>query len=224
MRVEQGETIAIVGANGSGKTTLAKLLCGLLSPTGGEVIVDGLHVTHVEASGRRSMQTVVFQDFAKYDWTLAENVAPLGAADEQTVRVSLSQTGFPESVALDTPLGSGYPGARDLSGGQWQRVAVARTLQKVHEGAWLVMLDEPTAQMDIEGEVEVFQNITDATKECATILISHRFPTVRQAARIYVLANGEIAETGSHDDLMKRNGIYREMFDLQASGFRDDSE
>ena len=120
---------------------------------------------------------------------------------------------------LDTILARGYPGGTDLSGGQWQRIALARALCAVRLGAGVVLLDEPTAQLDVRGEAEIFDRILAATRDCTTILISHRFSTVRHADRICVLEGGKVVELGSHAELMARNGRYRTMFDLQASRF-----
>jgi ATP-binding cassette, subfamily B, bacterial len=125
-------------------------------------------------------------------------------------------------------LAKGYPGGTDLSGGQWQRVALARVLRAVREGAGVVLLDEPTAQLDVRGEAEIFERILAETRQCTTILVSHRFSTVRQADRICVLKDGRVAELGSHDELMALGGRYREMFELQAqrfaAGLPDDAE
>jgi ABC-type multidrug transport system fused ATPase/permease subunit len=165
----------------------------------------------------------VFQDFIKFDLTLRENVAPRGAPDD-VVREALAQAGASHLAELNTPLAKGYEGGTDLSGGQWQRVALARALCAVKLGAGLVLLDEPTAQLDVRGEAEIFNRILQATRKTTTILISHRFSTVRLADRICVLEHGKVTELGSHDQLMALGGRYRTMFELQASRFGDPAE
>jgi ABC-type multidrug transport system fused ATPase/permease subunit len=142
----------------------------------------------------------------------------MGAPDD-VVRAALESAGAAHLAALDTILARGYEGGTDLSGGQWQRVALARALCAVRLGAGIVLLDEPTAQLDVRGEAEIFERILAETRRCTTILISHRFSTVRHADRICVLEHGAVVELGSHDELMARGGRYRTMFDLQAQRF-----
>jgi ABC-type multidrug transport system fused ATPase/permease subunit len=160
----------------------------------------------------------VFQDFIRFELPLRDNVAPAGAPDD-LILAALAEAGASDLASLDTPLAKGYEGGTDLSGGQWQRVALARALCAVRRGAGVVLLDEPTAQLDVRGESEIFQRILSATSGCTTILISHRFSTVRQADRICVLEHGAAVELGTHDELMAANGRYRTMFDLQAQRF-----
>jgi ABC-type multidrug transport system fused ATPase/permease subunit len=151
-------------------------------------------------------------------------VAPAGASDSAVVE-ALEGAGAASLATLDTVLARGYSGGTDLSGGQWQRVALARALCAVKRGARVVLLDEPTAQLDVRGESEIFERLLAATRHCTTILISHRFSTVRQADRICVLEAGKMIELGTHDELMALNGRYRTMFDLQAQRFaREDDE
>jgi ABC-type multidrug transport system fused ATPase/permease subunit len=159
----------------------------------------------------------------KLELPLRDNVAPRGAPDE-VVRQALDEAGAAQLASLDTVLARGYQGGTDLSGGQWQRVALARALCAVKMGAGVVLLDEPTAQLDVRGEAEIFERILAATRQCTTILISHRFSTVRQADRICVLERGHVVELGSHDELMALNGRYRTMFDLQAQRFSAEDE
>jgi ABC-type multidrug transport system fused ATPase/permease subunit len=163
--------------------------------------------------------TAVFQDFVRFELTLRENVDPGGRATDDDIRAALVDAGADELADLDTPLAKGYTGGTDLSGGQWQRIALARALCAVRRGAGLVLLDEPTAQLDVRGEATVFDRVLAATRGATTILISHRFSTVRHADRICVLEDGHVIELGSHDELMARQGRYHTMFELQASRF-----
>jgi ABC-type multidrug transport system fused ATPase/permease subunit len=165
----------------------------------------------------------VFQDFIRLELPLRDNVAPGGAPDDH-IRAALEMAGAANLASLDTVLGRGYRDSTDLSGGQWQRVALARALSAVRMGAGVVLLDEPTAQLDVRGEAEIFERLLAATRHCTTILISHRFSTVRQADRICVLEHGRVIELGSHDELMALGGRYRTMFDLQAQRFQTPEE
>ncbi|HXJ58142.1 MAG TPA: ABC transporter ATP-binding protein, partial [Verrucomicrobiae bacterium] len=160
----------------------------------------------------------VFQDFIRFELSLRENVAPRGATDE-AVKEALASAGAADLAQLETILARGYDGGTDLSGGQWQRIALARALCAVRSGAGVVLLDEPTAQLDVRGEAEIFDRILSATRHCTTILISHRFSTVRHADRICVLEHGRVIELGTHDELMAQAGRYRTMFNLQAKRF-----
>jgi ABC-type multidrug transport system fused ATPase/permease subunit len=218
LTIPAGSSIAIVGQNGAGKTTLAKLLCRLYDPQSGAVEIDGIDVRDIDVGAWRARLTAVFQDFIRLELPLRDNVAPSGAPDE-VVRAALDSAGATNLAALDTILARGYTGGTDLSGGQWQRVALARALAAVRLGAGVVLLDEPTAQLDVRGEAEIFERILAATRECTTILISHRFSTVRQADRICVLERGRVVELGTHDELMALGGRYQTMFDLQAQRF-----
>jgi ATP-binding cassette, subfamily B, bacterial len=218
LHVPAGSSLAIVGRNGAGKTTLAKLLCRLYDPQAGAVEVDGVDLRELDLEGWRARVTAVFQDFIRFELPLRDNVAPAGA-DDDSVRAALAAAGADGLAGLDTVLARGYVGGTELSGGQWQRVALARALCAVRLGAGVVLLDEPTAQLDVRGEAEIFDRILAATRHCTTILISHRFSTVRHADRICVLEGGRVVELGSHDQLMALGGRYRTMFDLQASRF-----
>jgi ABC-type multidrug transport system fused ATPase/permease subunit len=160
----------------------------------------------------------VFQDFIRLERPLRDNVAPAGASDAD-VTAALKAAGASHLTLLDTVLARGYEGGTDLSGGQWQRVALARAVCAVRQGAGLVLLDEPTAQLDVRGEAEIFDRLLAVTRHCTTILISHRFSTVRHADRICVLERGKVVELGTHDELMALGGRYRTMFDLQAERF-----
>jgi ATP-binding cassette, subfamily B, bacterial len=216
--IPAGSSLAIVGPNGAGKTTLAKLLCRLYDPQSGGIEVDGVDLRELDLASWRSRVTAVFQDFIRFELPLRDNVAPRGAPDD-VIRAALSQAGAANLADLDTVLARGYARGTDLSGGQWQRVALARALCAIELGAGVVLLDEPTAQLDVRGEAEIFERILAATRACTTILISHRFSTVRQADRICVLEHGRVVELGSHAELMALGGRYRTMFDLQAQRF-----
>jgi ABC-type multidrug transport system fused ATPase/permease subunit len=218
LTIPAGSSLAIVGQNGAGKTTLAKLLCRLFDPQAGAIEVDGIDLRPLELDGWRSRVAAVFQDFIRFELPLRDNVAPAGAPDN-VIRESLAEAGAAGLADLDTVLSRGYEGGTDLSGGQWQRVALARALCAVRRGAGIVLLDEPTAQLDVRGEAEIFDRILAATRHATTILISHRFSTVRHADRICVLEAGRVVELGTHDELMAAGGRYRTMFDLQASRF-----
>ena len=223
LSIAAGSSLAIVGQNGAGKTTLAKLLCRLYDPRAGAIEIDGVDVRAMNLASWRSRVTAVFQDFIRLELPLRDNVAPGGAPDE-AIREALAAAGAANLASLDTVLARGYEGGTDLSGGQWQRIALARALCAVTLGAGVVLLDEPTAQLDVRGEAEIFDRLLAATRHCTTILISHRFSTVRHADRICVLEHGRVVELGTHDELMAVNGRYRTMFDLQAQRFTDAGE
>jgi ATP-binding cassette, subfamily B, bacterial len=221
LTIPAGSSLAIVGQNGAGKTTLAKLLCRLYDPTGGRIEADGIDLRDLDLAGWRARLTTVFQDYVRYDLSLRDNVAPAGAADAD-IGWALEQAGAADLTALSTVLSKSYAGGTDLSGGQWQRVALARAMCAVRAGAGLIILDEPTAQLDVRGEAEIFRRLLAATRGITTILVSHRFSTVRHADRICVLEEGRVVELGSHDELMAGGGRYATMFTLQAARFADD--
>ena len=218
LTIPAGSSLAIVGQNGAGKTTIAKLLCRLYDPQSGAIEIDGVDIRDFDLASWRWRVTAVFQDFMRLELPLRDNVAPAGAPDD-VVRAALDSAGATNLAALDTVLARGYSGGTDLSGGQWQRIALARALAAVKLGAGVVLLDEPTAQLDVRGEAEIFDRLLAATRHCTTILISHRFSTVRHADRICVLEHGRVIELGTHDELMALGGRYRTMFDLQAQRF-----
>ena len=218
LTIAAGSSMAIVGANGAGKTTLAKLLCRFYDPQSGTVEIDGVDLRDLDVDQWRHRLAAVFQDFVRYELPLRANVAPAGA-DDGTVERALAAAGAAGLASLDTIMARGYPGGTDVSGGQWQRVALARALCAVEQGAGVVLLDEPTAQLDVRGESEIFERILQATRHCTTILVSHRFSTVRLVDRICVVEDGRVVELGSHDELMAHRGRYHRMFELQASRF-----
>jgi ATP-binding cassette subfamily B protein len=222
--IPPGQSLAVVGENGAGKSTLVKLLCGLYEPGGGRVTIDG--APPLEARGRIG---VIFQDFVRYKLPLRENVGfghlPL-VGDRAALEAALRDAGGDELLAdlprgWDTTLSREFEGGADLSGGQWQRVALARALTAVRGGAGLLILDEPTASLDVRAETELFERFMELTRDVTTILVSHRLSSVRRADRIVVIEGGRVVEDGSHDALMRAGGRYARMFTLQAERFAD---
>ncbi len=199
------------------------MLCRLYDPQSGAILIDGVDLRELDLVSWRLRVAAVFQDFIRFELPLRDNVAPSGAPDE-VIRAAIADAGAAGLAELDTVLARGYEGGTELSGGQWQRVALARALCAVGSGAGVVLLDEPTAQLDVRGEAEIFDRILTATRRTTTILISHRFSTVRHADRICVLEAGRVVELGTHDELMSAGGRYRTMFDLQASRFGSDGD
>jgi len=220
LTIPAGSSLAIVGQNGAGKTTLAKLLCRLYDPQSGAIEIDGQDLRSFDIASWRARLAAVFQDFIRFELPLRDNVSPAGAPD-WVIEKALESAGAAGLASLDTILARGYDGGTDLSGGQWQRVALARALCAVERGAGVVLLDEPTAQLDVRGEAEIFERILMATRHCTTILISHRFSTVRHADRICVLEHGKVVELGTHDELIARAGRYRQLYDKQYNFERD---
>jgi ATP-binding cassette, subfamily B, bacterial len=224
--VRPGEKLALVGENGSGKTTLIKLLARLYHPTSGRVTLDGLDLREWDLRALRRRISVIFQDFARYQLKVGENVGvgDVAAIDDAERWAEAAEKGmaapFIEDLPsrYDTQLGRWFRDGRELSGGQWQKIALSRAFMR--EGAPIMVLDEPTAAMDAEAEARVFQHVRDATGEQIVIVISHRFSTVRMADHIIVLALGQIQEQGSHEELMELGGTYARLFTLQAAGYQ----
>lgn len=222
LEIPAGQSVAIVGENGAGKSTLIKLLCGLYEPGGGRITLDG--ASPLEARGRIG---VIFQDFVRFRLPLRENVAfghlPL-MHDERGLEDTLRNAGGAGLLAAlphgwDTMLSREFDEGADLSGGQWQRVALARALAAVRGGAGLLILDEPTASLDVRAETELFERFLDTTRGVTTILVSHRLSSVRHADRIVVVHGGRVVEDGTHGELMAAGGLYATMFSLQAERF-----
>jgi ATP-binding cassette subfamily B protein len=222
--IPAGQSIAVVGVNGAGKSTLIKLLCGLYRPDSGEVLVDGADPATDPAA--RERVAVIFQEFTRYHLPLRHNVA-IGAralAGDDVIGRALHDAGADDVVGRlphgwDTVLSGEYDGGTDLSGGQWQRIALARALASVAGGAGVLVLDEPTAALDVRAEAELFDRFLDVTRGVTTLLVSHRLSSVRHADRIVVIDEGRVVEDGSHGELLAAGGRYAAMFTLQASRF-----
>jgi ATP-binding cassette subfamily B protein len=225
-QLRPGESLALVGENGSGKTTLIKLLTRLYVPSSGRITLDGLDLAQWSPAALRRRVGVIFQDFARYQLKVGENI---GAGDvthfEDELRwheaASLGMAApFVEELpaGYQTQLGKWFKDGRELSGGQWQKIALSRAFMR--EGADILVLDEPTAAMDARAEAQVFEQFRELAKERMVILISHRFSTVRMADQILVIQGGRILERGSHEQLMSLNGHYAQLFQLQARGYR----
>ena len=226
LHIRPGHTLALVGANGSGKTTLIKLLTRLYEPTAGRILLEGLDLREWQPDALRRKIGVIFQDFARYQLQVGENV---GAGDvtafadekrwQQAAHTGMADT-FIESLpdGYHTQLGKWFKDGRELSGGQWQRVALARAFMR--QDAQILVLDEPTSAMDAEAEAEIFARLKEAAEGRMAVLISHRFSTVRMADHIVVLERGQVVEEGSHAELVAEGGVYARLFALQARGYR----
>ncbi len=230
LRIPAGQSVGIVGVNGAGKSTLIKLLCGLYSPDRGTVRIDGRDPA-VDLAARRQV-AVIFQDFVRYHLSLRDNVgfgAHTSMYDEVVLRQALADAGAVDLLdrleqGWETVLSPQYADGTDLSGGQWQRVALARAFASLAAGAGVLVLDEPTASLDVRAEAALFDRFLEVTRGMTTLLVSHRLSSVRHAERIVVVGaaggdQGAIVEDGSHDELMASGGAYAQMFTLQASRF-----
>lgn len=225
LTIEPGEVVALVGPNGSGKTTLAKLLAGLYQPAGGRIEWDGENICETDPARLRASVAVVFQDFLRLALPVRDNIA-VGRRqafhDEPGIRQAAVNAGADEFIerlaeGYDTRLGPEYYGGTDISVGQWQRIALARAFFR---GAPFVILDEPTSSLDAQSEHELFAAMRPLFPDRSILLISHRFATVRDADRIYVMQDGEIVESGNHEELLAAEGLYAQMFGLQATAYR----
>jgi ABC-type multidrug transport system fused ATPase/permease subunit len=225
LEIRPGETLAVVGFNGAGKSTLIKLLAGVYRPTGGSITANGTGVAEIERWN--AQLAIVFQDFVKYHLTVAENISlgfP-GPADPELIGRAIEHAGFGDVVAgleagADTTLDRSRDGGTDFSGGQWQQLALARALYAIGRGAKILVLDEPTAHLDVRTEKALFDRLEGLTDGITTILVSHRLSTVRRADRIVLLADGRVAESGTHAELMALGGDYAHMYNLQAERYK----
>jgi ATP-binding cassette subfamily B protein len=222
-----GHSTAIVGLNGAGKTTLIKLLARLYDPQQGRITVDGCDLRELDARQWQRRLAIVFQDFVRYELTAGANIA-MGAPDfgyrQAALSAAAERAGALELIkdlpaGFDTPLSSRYRGGQDLSGGQWQRIALARAFYAVEAGASVLVLDEPTAHFDVRAEARFFDRFLDLTQGLTTVLVSHRFSTIRRADRIVVLDHGRVVESGDHERLVGLGGRYAQLFTLQAERF-----
>ena len=226
LHLQPGEKLAIVGENGSGKTTLIKLLTRLYIPTSGRIFLDGVDLNDWDIDVLRQRIGVIFQNFVQYQFTVGENVG-VGDVEHLTDRKEW-ETATDKGMAkpfidnlpqgFNTQLGKWFKGGQELSGGQWQKIALSRAFMR--SNADILILDEPTAAMDAEAEMNIFNHFRALTENRMVVLISHRFSTVRMADKIIVMANGQIIEQGSHEQLLTADGRYAHLFSLQAAGYQ----
>lgn len=225
-----GRCTAVVGVNGAGKTTLVKLLTGLVEPTGGRIALNGSDLRTIDSQQWRRQISVIFQDFIRYELSVADNIAlgaPHVARDEAVLRRAAAGAGILEVIdglplGLQTPLARCYPDGVELSGGQWQRIAIARSLYALAAGAQILVFDELTAALDVRAETQFIDHFARVTRDVTRLLISHRFASVRHADQIVVISAGRVAEQGTHDALMAADGHYARLFRLQAERFGAD--
>lgn len=238
LEIPAGQRLAVVGMNGAGKTTLIKLLARLYEPAAGRITVDGRDLATIDPASWRRRLAVLFQDYVRYELPATDNVgfgAPALLGDDERLERAAIRAGAEDIIGSldkgwDTTLSRQRTEGADLSGGQWQRVALARALLAVDAGARVLILDEPTANLDVRAEADVYNwlldldeaSVVDGGGRLTTILISHRFSTVRRADRIVVVEHGRIVEDGSHDELLVLGGRYAAMFRAQASRFQDE--
>lgn len=226
LHIKPGQSLALVGENGSGKTTLIKLLTRLYRPQEGRVMLDGLDLNEWDEQALRERVGVIFQDFARYQFLLGENigVGDVHHFEDRERWQEAVNKGMADSLVEDLPdgfetqLGKWFKDGQELSGGQWQKIALARAFMR--DGADILVLDEPTAAMDAAAEAAIFEHFRQLTRNRIAILISHRFSTVRMASQIVVIEHGRIIELGTHEQLMKQEGHYAGLFSLQAAGYQ----
>jgi ATP-binding cassette subfamily B protein len=232
LRIEAGRSLAIVGLNGAGKTTLIKLLTGLELPQAGRITIDGIDLADLDQSAWRQAVAAIFQDFVRYELSARDNIG-FGAVEllnnsgnDERISAIAQRAGAASILnalpaGIETVLSRRFVGGTDLSGGQWQRIALARAVAAVDAGARLLILDEPTAHLDVRAEADLYDRFLDLTHGLTTIVISHRFSTVRRADRIVVLQDGRITEDGDHAALVAAGGQYAQLFQLQAMRYSD---
>ena len=226
IHIKPGESLAIVGENGSGKTTLIKLLTRLYKPTSGRIFLEGLDLEEWDINVLRKKVGVIFQDFNRYQLVVGENIGigDIKDTDDLERVQEAAQKGMADSFIKDLPdaystqLGAWFKNGRELSGGQWQKIALSRAFMR--KSADILVLDEPTAAIDAKAEAEIFAHFRELTKNRISIIISHRFSTVRMADHIIVFEKGRVVEEGSHPELIEKQGIYENLFELQAQGYK----
>ena len=224
-KIKAGEKLAFVGQNGAGKTTLTKLLLRFYEPTSGEILLDGININRFDKAQYQAFFGVIFQDFFKYEFTVRENIAigDISQIDNQEKIKNAAELSLANQVVselkkgYDQQLGKRFAKGQELSGGQWQKVALARAYMK---DAKVMILDEPTSALDAKAESDVFERFIGLTEDKTSIIISHRFSTVRQANKILVLDEGRVLEMGTHEDLMANKSLYADLFKLQAEGYQ----
>ena len=225
-RLNAGEKLAFVGENGAGKTTLIKLMLRLYEPTEGAILLDGVDIRHYDKAEYQRLFGAIFQDFVRYYLSAKVNIGVgniEAVEDDSKIKRSAVSSMADEVIdslplGYEQPLGKRFKNGTELSGGQWQKLAIARAYMS---DAPIIILDEPTSALDARAEYEVFQRFIGLTEGRTSIIISHRFSTVRMADRIIVLENGHILENGSHEELLENEQLYAELFHLQAEGYRE---
>jgi ATP-binding cassette subfamily B protein len=227
LELSLGQSLGLVGLNGAGKTTLISLLARMREPTEGQITIDGDPLSEFDGRQWQRQVAVVYQDYARLPLSAAENVGMFGRGDRDPAALQRAAVRAGADAIItalphgwDTVLSPHYGGGVDLSGGQWQRIALARALYAVDAGARVLVLDEPTSQLDVRGEAAFYDRFLELTAGVTSIIISHRFASVRRADRIAVLDGGLITELGSHEQLLAAGGTYARMFTLQAERFQ----
>jgi ATP-binding cassette subfamily B protein len=230
LTIEAGRSLAVVGVNGAGKTTLVKLLARLYDPSEGRIAVDGIDLRELDARDWQQRVAAIFQDFVHYELPARDNVgfgAPRRLDELDGLHEAAERAGALEIITAlpdgwSTVLSRQYAGGAELSGGEWQRIGLARALFAVRGGAGVLVLDEPTANLDVRAEARLYERFLELTAGLTSIVISHRFSTVRRADRIVVLEQGRVIESGTHDELLAAGGRYAAMYRLQAARFVDE--